>query len=80
MREVKEKGDICIPIADLLHCKQKLTQHCKAIVCQQQINKGLLLPLSHHTNTHSDGNSLRAGTASDLFSAAFSTRHRGGSQ
>ena len=32
-REVQEEGDICIPIADSFVVQQKLTQHCKAIIC-----------------------------------------------
>ena len=29
---VQEGGDICIPMTDLLHCKQKLTQHIKQCI------------------------------------------------
>lgn len=31
-REVPVGGDICIPMTDLLHCKQKLTQHIKQCI------------------------------------------------
>ena len=33
-REAQEGGLICIPIADSLYVQQKLTQNCKAIICQ----------------------------------------------
>ena len=33
-REAQQGGDVCVPIADLCFCKQKPTQHCKAIILQ----------------------------------------------
>ena len=35
-REIQEAGDICIciHIADLLCCTEKLTQHCQATIAQ----------------------------------------------
>ena len=33
-REVQERGNICMHIADSLRVQQKLTQHCKAIIVQ----------------------------------------------
>lgn len=33
-REVQEGGAIWIPVADLIHCTAKLTQHCEATVFQ----------------------------------------------
>ena len=51
-REAPEGGDICVHVADSLHCTQKLT-HFKAIILQlknikiktRQKYKGLAFPL-----------------------------------
>ena len=38
-RKAQEGGDICVHIADLHCCRQKLTQHCKAIILQLKKKK-----------------------------------------
>ena len=38
-REVREEGDICIPMADSWWCMAETKQHCKAMILQLKTNK-----------------------------------------